>query len=161
MTGAHNTSATTTSTTTMDDHSRGTTGGRRGLRILLFSDDRTTREAVRLGVGRHPARDLEVTEWQECATPAAVFEHAQAGGFDLFILDGEAAPFGGMGVCRQLKHEIFECPPVIVLTGRPQDAWLTAWSYADLAVPHPLDPLALASAVEQVARRGAGTVDSF
>ena len=47
-------------------------------------------------------------------------------------------------MCRQLKNEIFECPPILVLTGRPQDDWLAAWSYADGAVPHPLDPIALA-----------------
>ncbi len=34
------------------------------------------------------------------------------------ILDGEAAKSGGMGLCRQLKHEVFDCPPVLVLTGR-------------------------------------------
>ena len=49
---------------------------------------------------------------------------------------------GGLGLCRQLKNEIFQCPPVLVLTGRPQDGWLAAWSLADLAVPHPLDPIA-------------------
>ena len=37
----------------------------------------------------------------------------------------------GMGICRQLKDEIFRCPPILVLTGRPQDGWLAAWSRAD------------------------------
>ena len=41
------------------------------------------------------------------------------GGIDLAILDGEAVPAGGMGICRQLKDEIYQCPPVLVLTGRP------------------------------------------
>ena len=40
---------------------------------------------------------------------------------------------GGLGLARQLKNEIFDCPPIIVLTGRPQDSWLAAWSQADLA----------------------------
>ncbi len=63
-----------------------------------------------------------------------------------------------MGLCRQLKNEIFRCPPVLVLTGRPQDAWLATWSLADAAVPHPLDPLAVAQAVAELARmRLAGT----
>jgi hypothetical protein len=41
---------------------------------------------------------------------------------------------------------------VLVLTGRPQDAWLATWSRADAAVPHPLDPRALADAVLGLAR---------
>jgi len=40
-----------------------------------------------------------------------------------------------------------------VLTGRPQDGWLAAWSQADLAVPHPLDPIALTRAVAELGRR--------
>ena len=34
------------------------------------------------------------------------------------VLDGEAQPAGGMGMCRQLKDEIHRCPPVLVLIGR-------------------------------------------
>jgi len=120
--------------------------------VLLYSDDITTRDAVRVAVGRRPARDVEVVSWRECATAPAVIEAVETGGFDLLILDGEAAPTGGLGLCRQLKNEIYNCPPVLVLTGRPQDGWLAAWSQADLAVPHPLDPLALASAVADLGR---------
>jgi DNA-binding response OmpR family regulator len=127
------------------------------LSILLFSDDIAIRDAVRVAVGRRPARDVEVTSWLECATAPAVVEAVESGDFDLLILDGEAAPFGGLGLCRQLKNEIFECPPVLVLTGRPQDGWLAAWSQADLVVPHPLDPIALADAVAELGR----TVGSF
>jgi DNA-binding response OmpR family regulator len=75
-----------------------------------------------------------------------------AGGLDLLVLDGEAAPAGGMGLCKQLKEEIFECPPVLVLIGRPQDAWLATWSRADHVVPHPLDPVAVVEAVATLAR---------
>ncbi|MEO6144404.1 MAG: hypothetical protein ABIP19_10530 [Dermatophilaceae bacterium] len=120
--------------------------------ILLYSDDIATRDSVRVSVGRRPARDVEVTSWRECATGAAVVEAVETGDFDLLILDGEATPFGGLGLCRQLKNEIFNCPPVLVLTGRPQDSWLAAWSQADLAVPHPLDPIALAGAVAELGR---------
>jgi len=127
------------------------------LSILLYSDDIATRDAVRVAVGRRPARDVEVTAWRECATAPAVIEAVESGDFDLLVLDGEAAPFGGLGLCRQLKNEIFDCPPVLVLTGRPQDGWLAAWSQADLVVPHPLDPIALADAVAELGR----TVGSF
>ncbi|HEV7194638.1 MAG TPA: hypothetical protein VGN19_01745 [Pedococcus sp.] len=126
----------------------------RQISVLLYSDDRTIRDAVRVNVGRRPARDVEVASWRECATAAAVIEAVEAGAFDLLILDGEATPVGGLGLCRQLKSEIFECPPILVLTGRPQDGWLATWSLADLAVPHPLDPIALAAAVAELGRRG-------
>lgn len=125
----------------------------RSVRVLLFSDDSATRDAVRLGVGRRPARDVEVGSWLECATPAAVMSEVEGGGFDVLILDGESSPIGGLGLAKQLKNEIFACPPILVLTGRPQDAWLAAWSQADLAVPHPLDPIALARAVADLGRR--------
>ncbi len=123
--------------------------------LLVYSDDVTVRDAVRLGVGRRPARDVEVLAWRECATHPAVIEAVENGRFDVLILDGEATPMGGMGLCRQLKNEIFDCPPVLVLTGRVQDGWLAAWSQADLVVPHPVDPVALARAVAELARAGA------
>ena len=123
------------------------------LSVLLYSDDIATRDAVRLAVSRRPARDVEVSTWFECATAAAAIEAVETGQYNLLILDGEAAPAGGLGLCRQLKNEIFSCPPVLVLTGRPQDGWLAAWSQADLAVPHPLDPIAVAGAVAELGRR--------
>lgn len=126
----------------------------RQVSVLLYSDDITTRDAVRAAVGRRPAKDVEVTAWRECATAAAVIEAVESVHFDLLVLDGEAVPVGGLGLCRQLKSEIYECPPVLVLTGRPQDGWLAAWSYADYVVPHPLDPIALANGVAEVVRGG-------
>lgn len=128
------------------------------LRVLLYSDDVDTRASVRLAVGRRPASDLPRVDWRECATEPAVIALMDAGGVDVVVLDGEAAPVGGMGLCRQLKNEIYQCPPVLVLTGRPQDAWLAAWSLADAAVPHPLDPVEVVGAVADLARRRLGTV---
>ncbi len=120
--------------------------------MLLYSDDADTRAAVRMAVGRRPAPDLPAVEWIEVATEPAVIDAVDRGGLDLLILDGEAAPAGGMGVCKQLKDEIYDCPPVLVLIGRPQDAWLATWSRADSAVPHPLDPVAVAEALAALAR---------
>jgi DNA-binding response OmpR family regulator len=132
-------------------------GASHQLTVLLYSDDIGTRDAVRLAVGRRPARDVEVTTWLECATAAAVIEAVETGEFDVLVLDGEAAQTGGLGLCRQLKNEISNCPPVLVLTGRPQDGWLAAWSQADLAVPHPLDPFAVAGAVAELGRKVAAS----
>lgn len=127
--------------------------GPRPISLLLYSDDVDTRAAVRMAVGRRLAADLPAVEWTECATPPAVIAAVDGFGFDVLILDGESSPAGGLGLCKQLKDEKFECPPVLVLTGRPQDAWLATWSRADAAVPHPLDPRVLAQAVTVLARR--------
>ena len=121
--------------------------------VLVYSDDVDTREKVKLAVGRRPAPDLPRVEWVECATEPMVLRRLEAGGIDLAILDGEAVPAGGMGICRQVKDEIYRCPPVLVLTGRPQDGWLATWSRADAAVSHPLDPVVLADTVAELLRR--------
>lgn len=127
--------------------------GPRPVSLLLYSDDVDTRAQVRMAIGRRIAADLPPVEWTECATPPAVISAVDGAAFDVLILDGESAPAGGLGLCKQLKDEKYECPPVLVLTGRPQDAWLATWSRADAAVPHPLDPRALAEAVAGLARR--------
>ncbi|MFN8076267.1 MAG: hypothetical protein U0Q15_12715 [Kineosporiaceae bacterium] len=121
--------------------------------VLLYSDDVDTRAAVRAAVGRRPAAGLPVVEWTEVATPAGAIAAVDAGGLDLLILDGEAAPAGGIGLCKQLKDEVYQCPPVLLLLGRPQDAWLATWSRADHVVAHPLDPVAVAEAVATLVRR--------
>lgn len=121
------------------------------VRVLLFSSDRSVRAAVMEAIGRRPAADLPPVAFVQTATEPATIEQADAGGFDLIILDGEARP-GGMGMARQLKDEIYECPPVLVLTGRAQDAWLATWSRADQVVAHPLDPVAIAAAVGELVR---------
>ncbi|MBE1877220.1 response regulator transcription factor [Myceligenerans pegani] len=116
-------------------------------RILLYSDDHTVREQVRLAVGPRISADAPPIVWHEVATPAAVVDAADSGRWDLLVLDGEADKAGGMGVCRQLKNELYDCPPVLVLTGRPQDSWLASWSQADDTVARPLDPITLQAAV--------------
>jgi DNA-binding response OmpR family regulator len=112
------------------------------LTILLYASNRATRDQVRLALGRRIASDLPPVSVVEVATQPAVITAMDAGGIDLAILDGEAVP-GGMGLCRQLKDEVPRCPPILVLTGRVDDAWLATWSRADGVVPHPVDPLRL------------------
>jgi DNA-binding response OmpR family regulator len=126
------------------------------LAVLVYSDDRTARQAILRALGRRPAPELPALRYLECATLPAVLKAMDAGGVDLAILDGEAVPAGGMGVCRQLKDEIFGCPPVLVVTGRPQDAWLATWSRADGVVPRPLDPMVLAETTAALLRQRLG-----
>ncbi|HEX6757114.1 MAG TPA: hypothetical protein VF086_01695 [Propionibacteriaceae bacterium] len=121
------------------------------LTILLYASDRTTRQNVRLVLGRKVASDLPPVRLLEVATQAAVITAMDAGGIDLAILDGEAVP-GGMGLSRQLKDEVLRCPPILLLIGRPDDAWLATWSRADGAVSHPVDPVRLPAAVAALLR---------
>jgi DNA-binding response OmpR family regulator len=124
----------------------------KSLRVLVYSDDVNTRQQVILALGRRVHPDLPELEYVEVATEPVVIQNMDAGGIDLAILDGEAVPAGGMGIAKQLKDEIYQCPPLLVLTGRPQDAWLAAWSRADAAVPHPIDPIQLAETVTGLLR---------
>jgi DNA-binding response OmpR family regulator len=112
-------------------------------RVLLYSDDRTVREQVRLTLGKRLAADLPELDVFEVATQPVVLQAMDAGGIDLVILDGEAVPSGGMGLCHQLKNEIEDCPPVLLLVARVADAWLATWSEADAITPYPVDPVRL------------------
>ena len=122
------------------------------LRVLVYSDDVNVRQQVILALGRRPHPDLPELQYVEVATEPVVLQNMDAGGIDLAILDGEAVPAGGMGIAKQLKDEIYRCPPILVLIGRPQDAWLATWSRAEAAVPHPIDPVRLAEAVTTLLR---------
>jgi DNA-binding response OmpR family regulator len=105
-----------------------------------------------MALGRRPAPELPAIEIVEVATEPFVIRSLDGGDIDLAILDGEAVP-GGMGICRQLKDEIFRAPPVLVIVGRPADAWLATWSRADAVVSQPLDPRVLADQAAALLRR--------
>ena len=47
--------------------------------------------------------ELPAVEYVECALEPVVIATMDAGGIDLAILDGEAVPASGMGICRQLR----------------------------------------------------------
>jgi DNA-binding response OmpR family regulator len=121
-------------------------------KILVFSHRPEVRETIITAVGRRPAPDLARVEYVEAATIADVLYEADAGTVDLLILDGEAQPTGGMGLSRQLKDEITNCPPIVVAVRRKDDRWLATWSQADAVLVHPLDPLAAAETVAEVLR---------
>jgi len=117
----------------------------RKLVIALYSDDSTVRASVKSALGKRISKDLPENEIKEFATAAALRLFVDSKKvINLFILDGEAVPEGGMGVARQLKDEVFNCPPVLLITGRAQDNWLATWSRAEATVTHPIDPFTLA-----------------
>ncbi|BDB41075.1 putative response regulatory protein [Mycobacterium kiyosense] len=122
------------------------------LKILVYSSNAQTRQAVMQALGKRLHPDLPELSYVEVATGPMVIRTMDEGGIDLAILDGEATPTGGMGIAKQLKDELSNCPPILVLTGRPDDAWLASWSRAEAAVPHPLDPIVLGRAVLSLLR---------
>ena len=130
----------------------------RKLNIVLYSDDSTTRAAITSALGTKVAADMAEHRIREFATANALrlyVDSVKPGSdapIDLFILDGEAVPEGGMGVARQLKDEVFNCPPVLLVVARKEDAWLAAWSRADASVMHPVDPFTLANTVADLIR---------
>ncbi|WP_216208408.1 response regulator transcription factor [Amycolatopsis aidingensis] len=124
------------------------------LRILVFSHRPEVRESIINAIGRRPASDIGRVDYVEAAGVAEVLTEMDEGGLDLAILDGEAQPTGGIGLTRQLKHEIAECPPIVVTARRKDDRWLATWSKADAVLVHPLDPLTAAETVAEVLRSG-------
>ncbi len=127
--------------------------------VLIYSDDPAFRERVRLAVGRTPGgTGLGAVEYVEADAPGTVVRAAEAGGVDALVLDGEAWPAGGLGVCRQMKAEIADCPPVLVTVAREADRWLGRWSRAEAVLVAPVDPADLASTVAGLLRQRAALV---
>ncbi len=125
--------------------------------VLVYSNSPEVRAQVRTAVGRRPAPDTGRIDWIECSANADVVRELDSGGIDVVILDGEAQPTGGMGLARQFKYELEDCPAVVVLIARPQDGWLASWSLADAVINTPIDPVESAGVVaEQLRRRHTG-----
>ena len=122
------------------------------LKVLVFSHRPEVREAIITAVGYRPAPDLGRIDYLEASTIEDVLYVVDNDTVDLAILDGEAQPTGGMGVSRQLKNELHDCPPIVVAVRRRDDRWLATWSQADAVIVHPLDPLAAAETVAEVLR---------
>ncbi|OBI17453.1 hypothetical protein A5712_02455 [Mycobacterium sp. E2327] len=118
----------------------------RVIRVLVYSSDSEVRARVRRALGQLPESGSPPVDFVEVATQPAVTRETAEGKVDLVILDGEASPSGGIGVARQLKDELHQCPPIVLIIGRPDDAWLAVWSGADAVVPRGLDPIALKEA---------------
>ena len=120
--------------------------------VVVYSDDPKVRDAVRTALGRRPAPDLGRVEFLEASQGDDLIRLVDKGGIDLVVLDGEAWPTGGMGLSKQMKDELTDCPPTLVLIARKDDAWLASWSLADAVLPHPIDAFALIEAASELLR---------
>src|SRR3954467_1065230 len=114
--------------------------------VLVYSSSATTRQRVLTALG--PRADPALPPpYAEASTGREVGGTRDEGNIDLAILDGEAAPTGGMGLGRQMKDELDNPPPVLLLVGRRDDAWLATWSRAEGVTPHPIDAVRITEAV--------------
>lgn len=126
------------------------------LSIVIYSDDSTVRQSLRTALGARLSPEFPENEIHEFATADALRLFAVESNrenrkkISLFILDGEATPEGGLGLAKQLKDELFNCPPTIVVVARSQDAWLAGWSRADGVITHPIDPFIIGKTVISV-----------
>jgi hypothetical protein len=119
--------------------------------VLLYSDDLAVRDRIRLAIGVRPAADLSVefvdaSTWEECRILLDTYE------IDLMVLDGEAAPAGGLGIARQTKDEYADPPPTCVVIARAADRWLAAFAQVDATLVHPLDPVTTGQTVAGLLR---------
>jgi DNA-binding response OmpR family regulator len=121
--------------------------------VLLYSDDPRVRDRMRLAIGPRPARDLEV-EFVDSDSYEQTVRLVDEYDVDLMMLDGEAQP-GGLGIARQIKDEIDDCPPTCVVIARAADRWLAAYAAVDGTLLHPLDPVVTAQTVATLLRQRA------
>jgi DNA-binding response OmpR family regulator len=136
----------------------GTSSSAANVVVLIYSQHEEVRTAVQTAVGRRAAPDLPRIDWVECANYSQVKNQLDSGDVDLAIFDGDAQPTGGVGLSRQFKNEITDCPPIIVLILREVDRWLASWSQADAVIVRPIDPVAAATTVAQTLRARAAAI---
>jgi DNA-binding response OmpR family regulator len=106
---------------------------------------------MRQAIGTRPAADLSVefvdaATYVECLTLIDTYE------IDLIVLDGEATPTGGIGIARQLRDELDDCPPIALAIARAADRWLAAYAQVDATLAHPLDPVTTGATVAGLLR---------
>lgn len=113
------------------------------LRVLVYSSDAGFRSGVQQALGRVPDKGIAPVEFVDAATHDAAVVEVTSGTIDLAVLDGEATPSGGIGLAKQLKDELLHYLPIVVITGRADDAWLARWCRADAVMSRPLNPVDL------------------
>ena len=126
--------------------------------VLVYSQHAEVRAEVRSAVGRRAGGELGRIAWVECANYSQLRNQLDHGEADLAILDGDAQPTGGIGLARQYKNEITDCPPIIVLLLRAQERWLASWSQADATIVRPIDPVKAAAVVAETLRAHAAAI---
>jgi DNA-binding response OmpR family regulator len=127
-----------------------------GSTVLLYSDNPDVRAAMRGAIGAAPAPDVTGVTFVEAGSGLTFRQAVDGGGIDLVVIDGEARPEGGFGLAKQIKDELDDCPPTLILMARQGDAWLASWALADGTLPLPVDaPKTRAAAADLLRQRAA------
>jgi hypothetical protein len=117
----------------------------RKAKILVYSSNSTFRGQVLASLGSNLGAEFPEHEIKEFATgPALRLYFDEGKSAELVIVDAESTPEGGLGLARQLKDEVYNCPPVLAAIARPTDSWLGTWSRAEELILLPIDPFTLA-----------------
>lgn len=118
--------------------------------VIIYSHRAPFISRVSLALGAHPAPGISL-RFEEYATHGDLQRRIdltnEVGDIDLCILDGEAAPTGGLAISRQFKNERDDCPAMLVIVARKDDTFLAGWSQADAVLHQPIDPALLATTV--------------
>ena len=125
--------------------------------VLVYSHRPEIRSEIIGAIGRRPAPDVGRIDFLECSGVAELLMAVDGHTADVLVLDGEAQPTGGIGLCRQIHQEAGEdgvpIPPIALVVARAADRWLSTWARADEVLIHPLDPVTTADSVAALLRR--------
>ena len=122
------------------------------LKILVYSHDPNVREQVIRALGKSIDPELPELSYTEVADQQKVIAAVDDGRIDVAILDAEATPSDGMGIAKQLRDEVKNCPLIVMLIGRPVNRWLATLPQAEGHVLQPIDPSELVWKVRRVVR---------
>jgi DNA-binding response OmpR family regulator len=120
--------------------------------LLVYSDKPAVRNRIMQAIGTRPAagmrvKFIEASTYDECVSTV---DHTDV---SLILLDGEAQPAGGLGIARQLRDEVDDCPPICAVIARNADRWLAAYAKVDATLVHPLDPMTTGRTVAELLRK--------
>ena len=120
------------------------------MRVLIVSEHLAVRTTA--GTMLRPRADVEVIEAATAGEAKQLLVDEQ---FDVLVIDGDLSPQGGFSFLYEFTGEAelhgTTTPPAIVLTARVEDRWLADWAHAATTMAKPVDPFALARAVNELA----------
>lgn len=119
------------------------------MRVLIVSERQVERSRSASMLRSRP--DVEIIEASTARDAKRLLVDED---FDVLVIDGDLAPQGGFSFLYEFHLQAEQvgipAPPAIVLTARPEDRWLADWAHAATTLPKPVDPFAVARAVDQL-----------
>lgn len=119
------------------------------MRVLIVSEHQV--ERARAASMLRPRAEVEVIEAASAREAKRLLVDEE---LDVLVVDGDLAPQGGFSFLYELhlhaEHQGTTTPPAVVLTARSEDRWLADWAHAATTLPKPVDPFAVARAVDEL-----------